>query len=77
MLLAQIGPLTALLETVAAAVGAGMLLGGFLAGTVGIVRRWPKRRFDRSVLLSSYGGGAFATAFVLVDTTFRYGVLSP
>jgi len=76
MALAQIGPLTGVLEAVAAAVGAGMLLGGFLAGAVGIVRGWPKRQFDRWLLLSSYGGGGFAAAFTLVDITFRYGWLS-
>jgi hypothetical protein len=53
---AQIGPFTGLFEAVASAVGAGMLLGGFVAGATGLVRRWPKRQFDRRLLRSSYGG---------------------
>lgn len=37
MALAQIGPVTNAMEALATAVGAGMLLGGFLAGVVGAV----------------------------------------
>lgn len=72
MAFAQIGPLTRLLETGAAAVGAGMLLGGFAAGAVGLAMGWPRREFDRWVLLSSYGGGVLAMGLVIVDITFRY-----
>ena len=70
---AQVGPFTGLFEAVASAVGAGMLMGGFVAGAIGLVRGWPKRQFDRRLLRSSYGGGAFATFFIIVDITFRYG----
>jgi hypothetical protein len=45
MPLALNGPLTTAMESAAAAVAAGMLLGGFLAGLVGLVRRWPRHRF--------------------------------
>jgi hypothetical protein len=72
MVFAQIGPLTGLLESFAAAVGAGMLLGGFAAGLVALIRGWPRRLFDRSVLESSYAGGAVAIIVILADITFHH-----
>lgn len=72
MLLAQIGPLTSLMESTAAAVGAGMLLGGFLTGLVGLIRAWPRRQFDARVLWYGYAGGVGAAVVMLADITFRY-----
>ncbi|HEX5763335.1 MAG TPA: hypothetical protein VFY04_09470 [Solirubrobacterales bacterium] len=70
----QIGPLTDLTQSVAAAVGAGMLLGGFAAGLIGIVRAWPRRQFDRRVLGIGYLGGAAATLLVILDIIFHRAV---
>lgn len=72
MAFAQIGPLTSLLESSAAAVGAGMLVGGFLTGLAGVVRGWPRRRLDAHVLLYGYGGGVVGVGVMFVDSTFRY-----
>jgi hypothetical protein len=74
MPLAEIGPLTELMESAAAAVGAGMLLGGFGAGAVGLIVGWPKPRFDGRVVRYGYGGGLVAVGMMLADITFRYGV---
>lgn len=71
MPLAQIGPLTNLIEGVATAIGAGMLLGGFATGLVGLVGAWPKRLFDSRVLQFSYGGGAVSVMLLLADITFH------
>lgn len=69
---AQVGPLTSLLESVATAVGAGMLLGGFLTGLVGLIRGWPRGQFDAQVLMYGYTGGVGGIAIMLIDNTFRY-----
>lgn len=72
MPVAQIGPLTTAMESAAAAVAAGMLLGGFLTGLVGIARGWPRRRFDSRVVEFGYLGGAGGAAVMLADITFRH-----
>jgi|GEM_PF-2621398 len=72
MAFAQIGPLTGFLEIVAAAVGSGMLLGGFMAGLWGVIRTRPRRQLDRSVLVVGYIGGGSAILLVIVDIIFRY-----
>jgi hypothetical protein len=69
----HVGPLTTLLEGAAAAVGAGMLLGGFLTGLAGLILAWPRWRFDRRVLRYGYAGGAVGVAVMIADITFRYG----
>jgi hypothetical protein len=70
----QIGPLTELMQSVAAGVGAGMLLGGFLTGLVGLVRSWSRPRLDRGVLEFSYGGGGAAAILMIVDSTLRHAL---
>lgn len=69
---ASIGPLTELIEGAATAVGGGMLLGGFGAGLVGVVKAWPQGRFDRAVLQWGYFGGALSAIVMAVDITFHY-----
>jgi len=74
MTFAQIGPLTNALQGAAAAIGAGMLMGGFLIGLAGLVRAWPKSKFDARVLSFGYGGGIVGAAVLIADITFRYGI---
>ena len=74
MAIARIGPLTDLIQSVAAGIGAGMLLGGFLTGLVGLIAAWPRRHFDQGVLEFSYAGGAAAAILMLVDSTLHHAL---
>lgn len=69
--MAATGPVTAFVEAAAASVGAGMLLGGFLAGLIGLASDWDARDRERMLIgLSSLGGLAMILA-LLVETTIR------
>lgn len=74
MAMGEIGFFTTAAESLATAAGAGILLGGFLAGSVGIVVGWSRSRRDESGLSFGYGGGVIALFFVLVDLVLRYAV---
>ena len=52
MALAAIGALTGLAESAATAIGAGMVIGGFIAGSIGTVSGWGRAELDRRVLLA-------------------------
>jgi hypothetical protein len=71
--LAQIGPFTAMLESVAAAVGAGVVLGSVFSGLCGLLRRRPLREIERGALSGGYFGGAIGIALTVVDILVRYG----
>ncbi len=68
----QIGFFTSATEVLAAAVGAGILLGGFVAGSIGIVAGWPRSRRDGGVVSFGYAGGMVAVLLVLIDLALRY-----
>ncbi len=72
MAMGQIGLFTTAIETLATTVGAGLLLGGFLAGSVGMAAGWPRRVLDKRTLAIGYGGGAVGILFALVDAILRY-----
>ncbi len=67
MALAQIGFFTTAMESLATAVGAGMLLGGFMVGTFAIASGWSKSKRDDRALSGGYYGGVFAAVLVLAD----------
>jgi uncharacterized membrane protein HdeD (DUF308 family) len=72
MSLAQIGPITTIFEGLATAVGAGILLGGFV---LGLSRFWAsrsRRELENNVLLDGYLGGIAGVAAVLLDLFMRY-----
>lgn len=73
MTMAQIGFFTAAMEGLAAAVGAGMLLGGFAAGSVGSIAGCPRPSLDRWVLATGYFGGAVGVVLAITDLLLRYG----
>lgn len=51
--LAAAGPITASVEAAAASVGAGMVLGGFLAGLLGSVLGWRGSVRDEAMVITS------------------------
>jgi hypothetical protein len=72
MTLAQIGPLTAVLEATATAVGAGVVLGGVAAGILGLVQGASRADVEEKALASGYIGGGIGAALALVDLILRY-----
>jgi len=69
---AGIGPITSLVESMAAAVGASMLLGGFAVGILGLVSNWPRPVLEGEALTGGYFGGAFGLAGFVADIIIRY-----
>ncbi len=72
--IAHIGATTTVLEAAATSIGAGILMGGFLMGTVGLVLGWTREDFEGRVLRDGYIGGVTATAFLIFDLLVRYAV---
>jgi hypothetical protein len=63
------GPVTALCESAATAVGVGVVLGGFAAGVLGTLRGWEADRRDAAVVNTGYITGlvmAFVAAIEIV-----------
>lgn len=73
MALGHVGLFTAVLEAVATAVGAGILLVGCVVGSAGILRGWPRTLLDERVLTLGYFGGIAGAGLALVDVILRYG----
>jgi hypothetical protein len=73
MSIGQVGPFTTAIETMATAVGAGILLGSFAMGAIGLLAGRPRRVLEARGLTDGYYGGLFAIGFVLVDLALRYG----
>jgi hypothetical protein len=63
----EVGPISALLEASASAVGVGMVLGGFVAGLAALLDRIPRDMAERRVLNAGYGFAAFCLAVRLVE----------
>lgn len=75
MAIAQIGPLTAVLEAVATAVAAGAVLGSVATGIRGLWARFPAQKVERRALSGSYIGGAVGAVAALVDAVISYGIV--
>ena len=67
-----VGPITSLVESTAAAVGASMLLGGFAAGIHSLVSGWPRPMLEKQALEGGYFAGAFGLAGFIADIIIRY-----
>jgi hypothetical protein len=74
MAIAQIGPLTILLEAFATAVGAGVVIGSVAVGVDGLWKQKPIREIERHALIGGYVGGATGAVFALIDVILRYGM---
>jgi hypothetical protein len=75
MSLAQIGPLTAVIEALATAVGAGVVLCSVAAGIWGLVRGSPRGDLEEDTLVSGYVGGGVGAGLALADLILRYGLM--
>lgn len=73
MELAQIGPLTTMLEAVAASVGAGIVLGSVSIGATRLARGWARQRIERRALTDGYMGGMVGAIAAVIDIVLRYG----
>jgi hypothetical protein len=71
MPLAQIGPLTTVVESLATAVGAAMLLGAFAAGAMGVVFGVERKKLDALAFDTGYLGGIAGVVLSLVDLVLR------
>jgi hypothetical protein len=60
------------MESVAAAVGEGALLGAFLIGAYGSFSGWSRDELEARAISDGYAGGAIATLVVVADLTIRY-----
>jgi hypothetical protein len=72
MPLARLGPISGALESAATAVGAGVLLGGFVAGSLGSIARRPRPQLDNFILDCGYVGGGVASFVVVIEGFLRY-----
>jgi len=63
----EAGPISALLEAFATAVGVGMVLGGFAAGLVALFQRRPRNEAERWAVVAGYVFGAFCLAVRLAE----------
>jgi hypothetical protein len=64
---AQIGPLTAAFQAIAAAIGAGIVLSGFAFGAVRLATGQPRWVLEKHVLTDGFIGGLAALAIALID----------
>jgi hypothetical protein len=69
---AQIGPATALFEGLAAAVGAGIVLGSFVMGICRLLANRSRKALEAQVLTDGYMGGLVGVFVVLLDVFLRY-----
>lgn len=74
MALAQIGPLTTLIEVAATAVGAGIVLCSVAAGILGLAERKQRGEIEERALRGGYIGGGVGAIFAFVDAVLRYGI---
>jgi hypothetical protein len=72
MAFAQFGPLTSLVESAAAAVGAAMVFAGFLVGLHGVLAGLSRRVLEGRTLEAAYLGGAAGASASLVDIIFPH-----
>jgi hypothetical protein len=72
MALAQIGPLTTVLEAEATAVGAGVVLFSVAAGIVGLTCGRSRREVEDGAAVGGFVGGGVGVVAVLVDLALRY-----
>lgn len=63
----EAGPITAFVEACATAIGVGMVLGGFAAGLVGVLRGTARETLELRALVVGYAFAASCLVARLVD----------
>jgi hypothetical protein len=63
----EVGPLSALLEASATAVGVGMVLGGFGAGLVALLHGSTRSEIEQDIVIAGYPCAAFCLAVRLME----------
>jgi hypothetical protein len=72
MALAQIGPLTTVLETAATAIGAGVVVGGATVGVVRLTMGWSRGEIEDAAEIGGVVGGGLGVVAAVVDLVLRY-----
>jgi len=74
MAIAQIGPLTTVLEAAATAAGTGIVLGSVAMGAVGLALGWPRREIGDRALTDGCVGGLLGLAAAVADIALRISI---
>jgi hypothetical protein len=62
-------------EALATAVGAGVVLGSVAAGIWGLIQGSPRADLEKDALAHGYLGGSVGAALALVDLIVRYALM--
>jgi hypothetical protein len=73
MTFAQIGPLTAGIEALATAVGAGIVLGSLAIGVARLLSGQSRQVLEAHVLTDGLIGGISGVVIACIDVAIRYG----
>jgi hypothetical protein len=63
---------TPIIEGAATAIGAGIVIGGFLGASGGALRGWSRRQVERNALRDTYVGATWVLAFWVLDRCIVY-----
>jgi hypothetical protein len=74
LVFANVGPLTSVTEAVAASIGSGAVIGGFLGGIDGVLSRRPREESERRAALGSLAGGLGSLCLLAVDIVEKHFV---
>jgi hypothetical protein len=72
--IAQIGPLTTMLGLAATAIGAGVVVGGFLAGGAGMLAGRTRKEMEANALRDVFIGGSTGILCLCFDLLLRYAL---
>jgi hypothetical protein len=65
--MASQGSVSASIEAIATTIGAGMVIGGFLAGVLGIALGWKASKTNSKAMRAAHYGGVVALIAVTLD----------
>ncbi|HMB52261.1 MAG TPA: hypothetical protein VKU40_03025 [Thermoanaerobaculia bacterium] len=72
MAIAQIGPVTGVLEDLAMAVAAGAVVGSSVIGAAGLFAGWSVKALERRALSDGYVGAAVGALAAAFDVVLHY-----
>jgi hypothetical protein len=72
--LASTGPFTGILEAVATSIGAGIVVGGFTLGMVGVAAGQPQKASEAMALTGGNVGGVVGLLLLSVDILTKHAV---